>query len=140
MNDKTITDGMIAWLDTYDKIAEIGETHSETLSENIKNIALQRTGKEDIKKFLVGGKYQLQFMLWLKNFSEDDINRIQSLGLLDDFSEWANKQVQLGNIPNIGQNKTVYQISTTNILLMNENEDGTIGDYGIQLYVNYLEK
>lgn len=140
MDNNTITDGMITWLDTYDKIAEIGETHSETLSENIKNIALQRTGKEEIKRFLVGGKYQLQFMLWLKNYSEDDINRIQSLGLLDDFSEWANKQVQLGNIPNIGENKTVYQISTTNILLMNENEDGTIGDYGIQLYVNYLEK
>lgn len=135
-----ITNGILKWLETFPKIAEIGELHSETLSENVKNIALQRTGKETISKYLVGGKFQLQFMLWLKNYSEDDINRIESLGLLDLFSEWASEQIINNNIPQIGEDKTVYSIETSNILLMNESEDGIIGDYGIQLYINYIQK
>ena len=140
MENNEITSGIIKWLESFPEIKEIGEIHSETLSENIKNIALQRTGKETIAKYLKGGKYQLQFMLWLKNYSEDDIYRIQSLGLLDKFSDWAGAQMINNNIPKIGEDKSVYAIETSNILLMSESEDGTIGDYGIQLYINYIQK
>ena len=87
-----------------------------------------------------GGRYELQFMLWLKNYSESDAQKIQSLGILDDFSEWAGVQCKQGNVPYLGDNKSVYNITTTNILLMTKNQDGTIGDYGIQLYIDYSEK
>ena len=140
MKGNSITQGVLDWLETYDKISEIGELHAEELTENVKNIALQRTGKTTIQKWLKGGKYELQFMLWLKNYSESDAQRIMSLGILDDFSEWANSQVQKGNIPKLANNKTVYKITTTNILLMTQNQDGTIGDYGIQLYIDYSER
>jgi hypothetical protein len=135
-----MTQGILDWLDTYDNINEIGETHVEELTENVKNIALQRTGKTTIKKWLNGGRYELQFMLWLKNYSESDAQKIQSLGILDDFSEWAGVQCKKGNVPYLGDNKSVYNITTTNILLMTKNQDGTIGDYGIQLYIDYSEK
>lgn len=135
-----MTQGILNWLDTYDKINEIGETHVEELTENVKNIALQRTGKTTIQKWLNGGRYELQFMLWLKNYSESDAQKIQSLGILDDFSEWAGVQCKQGNVPYLGDNKSVYNITTTNILLMTKNQDGTIGDYGIQLYIDYSEK
>lgn len=135
-----MTEGILEWLDTYNRISEIGETHVEDLTEDIKNIALQRTGQTTIQKWLRGGKYELQFMLWLKNYSESDAQRIQSLGILDDFSEWAKSQCKLGNVPDLGENKSVYNITTTNILLMSRNQDGTIADYGIQLYIDYSEK
>ena len=136
----TITEGILNWLETYDKISEIGRVHTENLTEDIKNIALQRTGKTTIQKWIKGGKYELQFMLWLKNYSESDAQRIQSLGILDEFSDWVNKQCQIGNVPYLDDNKSVYKITTTNILLMSRNQDGTIADYGIQLYIDYNEK
>lgn len=136
----TITDGILNWLETYDKISEIGKVHAEDLTEDVKNIALQRTGKTTLQKWLKGGKYELQFMLWLKNYSESDAQRIQSLGILDDFSDWANRQCKLGNVPYLDSKKSVYKITTTNILLMTKNQDGTIADYGIQLYIDYNEK
>jgi len=140
MTQDTMTDGILNWLETYESISEIGETHVEDLTENVKNIALQRTGKTTLQKWLRGGKYELQFMLWLKNYSESDAQRIQSLGILDDFSDWAKVQCQKGNVPDLGSNKSVYSITTTNILLMSKNQDGTIADYGIQLYIDYSEK
>ena len=59
------------WLQTYEPINEIAmteEIHSERLSENVKNLALQRTGFEPLPLRYVtdrGWYRQYQYMLLL---------------------------------------------------------------------------
>ena len=61
------------WLQTYEPINEIAifeEIHSERLSENTKNLALQRTGFENLPLRYVTDKgwyRQYQYMLLLKS-------------------------------------------------------------------------
>ena len=129
-----------AWLQTYEPINDIAiveEIHSERLTDNVKNLALQRTGFDNSPLKYVTDKgwfRQYQYMLLLKSSSEDDIQRLTNLDWLDDFSDWLDEQNRTKNYPDLGEDKKVESVSCANALTYQESEDGSVSVYSLQLY------
>ena len=131
-----VTSAINKWLLKYEPILEIAQyedIHTEELTDTVKNLALQRTGIEEIARYMVGKKEQYQYMLFLKSESEDDLARINNMDWLDDFRDWIEIQVNNKNLPKI-EGKTVSNISSANTLTYEVNEDGTISTYSLQIY------
>ena len=131
-----ITSAINKWLLKYQpitNIAEIEDIHTEELTDTVKNLSLQRTGIEELQRYMQGKKEQYQYMLYLKSKSEDDKSRIENLDWLDDFRDWIEIQVKNRNFPVI-EGKTVSNITSANTLTYQVNEDGSISTYSLQLY------
>lgn len=130
------------WLQTYEPINEIAikeNIHSERTSENVKNLALQRTGFEDLGKRYItdrGWLRRYQYMLLLKSESEIDEQRLTNLDWLDDFSDWLNEKNSNKDFPILDNNKKVVEVSCANALTYQEDEDGAISIYSLQIYFN----
>ena len=128
------------WLQTYEPIqiiAQIEDIHSERLTENTKNLALQRTGFEELPLKYVTNKgwyRQYQYMLLLKSESEEDTQRLTNLDWLDQFSDWLSEQNTNKNYPILEDNKKIINVSCANALTYQESEDGSISVYSRQLY------
>ena len=126
------------WLQTYEPIQEIAQTediHNERVSENVQNLALQRTGFQNLPLKYVTDKgwyRQYQYMLLLKSESEIDEQRLTNLDWLDDLSNWLIDQK--GNYPELEDNMTIKNVSCANALTYEESEDGSISVYSLQLY------
>lgn len=128
------------WLQTYEpinEIAEIEEIHNERTSNTTKNLALQRTGFEELgMKYITdrGWYRRYQYMLLLKSESEIDKQRLANLDWLDDFSDWLAKQNANRSFPSLENNKTILQVNCANALTYEESEDGAISIYSLQIY------
>lgn len=128
------------WLqncDIIDEIAVIEEIHNERVTDNVKNLALQRTGFENLPPKYVtdtGWFRQYQYMLLLKNESEIDEQRLTNLDWLDEVSDWLEEQNKTKNYPILDNNKIVKHVSCANALTSEESEDGAVSVYSLQLY------
>ena len=131
-----------AWLQTYEPINEIAmteEIHIEGVSESVKNLALQRTGFEELPLRYVTDKgwlRQYQYMLLLKSESEIDEQRITNYDWLDGLSDWLALQNKNKNFPQLADGKKVKEVSCANALTYEQSEDGAISVYSLQIYFN----
>ena len=131
-----------AWLQTYEPINEIAmteEIHIEGVSESVKNLALQRTGFEELPLRYVTDKgwlRQYQYMLLLKSESEIDEQRLTNLDWLDGLSDWLALQNKNQNFPQLEDGKEVKEVSCANALNYEQSEDGAISVYSLQIYFN----
>ena len=131
-----ITSAINKWLLQYEPITEIAkieDIHTEELTDTVKNLSLQRTGIEELQRYMQGKKGQYQYMLYFKSESEGDKSRINNLDWLDDFRDWIEIQVKNRNFPII-EGKTVSNITSANTLTYQVNDDGSITTYSLQLY------
>lgn len=137
--DNSIDEAINNWLLTYDPIKKIAEMiHTETLPDERDTLALQRSGVEKLpQKYITdrGWYRQYQYILLLKSTSEDDIQRLNNLGWLDDLSDWIDEQNSLRNYP-ILKNKQVKEVSCANAITVETSEDDSISTYYLQLYFN----
>ena len=128
------------WLQQYEPIKEIAmmeEIHTERVTENVKNLALQRTGFEVLPmKYITdkGWNRQYQYMLLLKSESEIDEQRLTNLDWLDNFSDWLAVQNRQRNFPNLEDSKQVTDVSCANALTYQEDENGAVSVYSLQIY------
>ena len=133
--DKKIND----WLQTYEPINDIAiveEIHYNELSETDKNLALQRTGFEELPlKYVTdtGWYRQYAYMLLLKSESEIDEHRLTNLDWLDDLSMWLSKQNKEKNFPVLDDGREVKKVSCANALTYDESEDGALSVYSLQI-------
>lgn len=142
MEKDKITVAINKWLLQYKPIEEVAlieNIHTEEVTDTVKNLALQRTGIEEIARFMAGKKEQYQYMLLLKSESEDDIARINNLDWLDSFRDWIEIQVKNRKFPLI-EGKTVSNITSANTLTYETSEDGAISVYSLQLYFDIYSK
>lgn len=125
------------WLQTFEIIKSIAEEdiHSERLTEETHNLALQRTGVEELPLDYVGDKgwkRQYQYMLLLKSESEVDKQRLFNLDWLDELSDEILKANEENNYPNL-DGKEVVNVNCANGITYEESEDGTISIYSLQI-------
>lgn len=130
------------WLKEYEPINEIAQTediHIEGVSETVKNLALQRTGFENLgMKYITdkGWYRQYQYMLLLKSESEIDEQRLTNYVWLDGLSDWLALKNSKREFPILEDNKKVISVSCANALNYEQSEDGSISVYYLQLYVD----
>ena len=130
------------WLQKYEpikEIAEIEEIHTDRLTETTKNLAMQRTGYENLPlKYITdkGWYRQYQYMLLLKSESEVDKQRLENYDWLDKLTDWLDEQNTKKNFPVLEGGKKVKQVSCANTMNYQESEDGQVSVYSLQLYFN----
>ena len=133
-----ITKAINDWLIKYEPIKELAEIHTEELPDEVKTLAIQRSGVEPLQPRYItekGWYRQYQYVLLLKSNSEDDLQRIESLNWLDDLSDWIDQRNILRDYPKL-ENKKVKKVSCANAITFDTNEDGSISTYYLQLYFN----
>lgn len=134
-------DSINNWLQQFEIVSEIAqyeEVHSERLTDNVKNLALQRTGFIDLDKKYVTEKCwrrQYQYMLLLKSESESDRQRLSNYDWLDELSNELDAVNHTRNFPEL-EDAEVYGVSCANAITYQESEDGAISIYSLQLYFN----
>lgn len=130
------------WLQGYEPINEIAmqeKMHNESLSDTVKNLALQRTGVEELPLKYVGDTgwhRQYQYMLLLKSESEIDEQRLSNLDWLDDLSDWLIEKNLKKDFPTLDSNKQITSVSCANALTYEQSEDGSVSVYMLQLFFN----
>ncbi len=134
------------WLQTCPIILDIAQyeaIHNEELTENIKNLALQRTGTDNMPLRYTsdkGWKKQFQYMLLLKSTSENDLLRLSNLDWLDEIMNWLELQNKNKNYPILEDNREVENVSCANALTYQTSEDGAISIYSLQIYFDVRKK
>ena len=129
------------WLQQFeivDEIAQYEDIHSQVLTDNLKNLALQRTGFMELDKKYVTEKCwrrQYQYMLLLKSESESDLQRLSNYDWLDDLTNVLDTANHEKNYPQI-EGCEVYNVSCANAITYQESEDGAVSIYSLQLYFN----
>ena len=129
------------WLKTYEPISDIAryeDVHSEVLSDNVRNLALQRTGFENLQMKYITDKgwfRQYNYMLLLKSESEIDEQRLFNYKWLDDLSNWLSEKNKNRDFP-IMEGYEVKEVGCANSMTYETNDDGSISDYALQLYFN----
>lgn len=128
------------WLKTYEPIKEIAmeeDIHCEGVTENVKNLALQRAGFENLPMKYVTDKGWLreyQYMLLLKSESELDEQRLNNYDWLDKLTDWLAEQNNKRNFPILEDGKKVISVSCANAMNYEQSEDGSVSIYYLQLY------
>lgn len=133
-----ITKAINEWLLQYEHIKDFAKIHTEELPETEESLALQRSGVETLPLSYVGEKgwyRQYQYILLLKNMSEDDSQRLENLDWLDNLSDWIDKQNRERNYP-VLENKRVKKISCANGITYETDEEQNVSVYYLQLYFN----
>ncbi len=135
--ERSITKSINNWLLKYEKITEFAdEIHTEELEDEETNLALQRSGVEEMPPKYVGERCwyrQYNYILFLKNYSESDEQRLNNLDWLDDFVDWFNQQSRSNNYPTI-KDKKVIKIGCNDEVTYQTDKDGNVSNYYIQLY------
>lgn len=129
----SITQSINDWLLTRPLISQNYDLEIEELSDETQKLALQRSGVELIKRYFKGRVEEYQYMLFLKEDSEDDNTKIKNFDWLDDFADDIYEQVEKRNFPEI-EGKQVTNMRCSNQITYEVSDDGTISNYSIQLY------
>lgn len=134
------------WLEQYEpieEIAEFEEIHTEDLTDNLKNLAMQRNGVDNIAPKYVsekGKRKRFQYVLLLKSESEDDLAKLYNYKWLDDLTNWLDKKNTKQDFPNIEDNIKITKIECANAITFDKNEDGSIAIYSLQIFVETYQE
>lgn len=136
-------DSINQWLQQFEIVNEIAQfepIHIQDLTDNVKNLALQRTGVEQLQPKYVNEKCwrrQYQYMLLLKSESESDLQRLTNLDWLDELSELLDEANHNKEFPTFEDAKCYYVGCSNGLIYQeSENDDGAIRIYSLQLYFN----
>lgn len=133
------------WLQSFEIIQEVSqyeEIHTQDLTDNVKNLALQRTGFNELpKKYVTDDCWyrQYQYMLLLKSESESDLQRLSNHDWLDTLTDQLAKANKERNYP-IFEDKECYGVSCANGITYQVSDDGAISVYALQMYFNIKSK
>ena len=136
----SITKAINDWLLTIDLIKEIDDISIEELPDGTKSLALQRTGVTNIKTYYGGLQKQneYQYMLYLRDYSEENNQKVRNFDWLDDLTIEINKRSVEKNLPKMA-NKIFNSANCINPITFSISEDGYISDYAVQLYFRINE-
>lgn len=129
----SITQAINDWLLERPLISNNYDLEMEELPDETQKLALQRSGVELLKRYFKGKVEEYQYMLFLKEDSEDDDTKIKNFDWLDDFADDIYLQTEKGNFPII-EGKQVTSMRCSNQITYEVSDDGTISNYSIQLY------
>lgn len=112
----------------------IKQINTDITSEEPTNYAVTPTGNSKISSDILGNKnYSNNYVFYAKENIANEIDRQETHTFLEGFSAWIDKQNDNNNYPVMPIGYTAYEISVSNILLLETDEDFTTGLYQIQI-------
>jgi len=137
---------MISELRTYIQscplITDLSEDmHIDFTDQKAKSYGIMPTGENILKRFVAGGcKKQYNAVLYIRNYTIDDFERLQNSEFLESFSSWLDEQNLNRNFPVVSENIEIESISCSNGMLFDLDETGDTGLYQLQLQIIYTKE
>lgn len=141
----TVIEGIRTWLAGCPLLDDFtGGQHIDWTDESAGNYGIMPTGCAETETVydVCGGvtRYkQYNLSLYARNWTIDDVVRLENTAFLDAFQTWVEEQQAAGLTPKFGDEPDEEEISARNGMLFQLSEDGQTGLYQIQLAVTYVK-
>ena len=134
------------WLNTCPHLADFtGGRHIDWTDSAPGNYGLAPTGSRitGTDEDIIGNRTVYKHSnraLYARNWTVDDVIRLENTTFLDDFQQWVEEQQAAGLTPKFGDDPDTEEISAQNGMLFELAEGGQTGLYQIQIKINYLKR
>ena len=116
------------------------DMHIDFTDSAATSYGIMPTGENILKRFIAGGcKKQYNAVLYIRNYTIDDFERLQNSEFLENFSSWIEEQNETENFP-IVENINIESVSCANGMLFDLDETGNTGLYQLQLQIIYTKE
>ena len=139
----SIIEGVKAYMQSCPYLQEFtGGVYVDFTDASPGDYGIMPAGEQVIKRYLRGrgAVIQYNFVLYAREFTFEDAQRVDNCAFLEHLSDWIFEQNANKNFPGIGENKTVQRIESANGILFDLGENGDSGLYQIQLQLIYDKK
>lgn len=139
----SITQAVQQWLTTCPHLKTFtGGAHVDWTGPCAGNYGIMPTGCADIEteQDVLGNVIkhkQYNFALYARNWTIDDVIRLENSDFLEMFQNWVEQQQYAGLTPKVGDNPDDEEISAQNGMLFQIDENGQTGLYQIQIAITY---
>lgn len=117
------------------------DIHIDFTDDNITSYGISPTGESTVKEYVGGTKVkQYNASLYIRDFTADDIYRLENCEFLENFSTWIDQQNGVRNFPVISDSIEIDSISCSNGMLFDLDETGDKGTYQIQIHLIYTRR
>lgn len=141
----SVIEGVREWLSGCPLLDIFSGGHIDWTDETAGNYGIMPTGCKNTRTVydICGGvtRYkQYNVSIYARNWTIDDVVRLENTRFLDDFQEWVEDQQQRGLTPKFGDEPDEEEISAQNGMLFQLSEDGQTGLYQMQLAVTFVKR
>jgi hypothetical protein len=136
----SIISGVKTYMQTCPYLQEFtDEAYVDFTSDTPGNYGIMPMGEQRLKRYLRGRgeQWQYSFALYAKNFTFEDLQRIENCEFLEHLTDWVSEQDKNKNFPDIGTGKTARSITCSGGMLFDTEKNGDNGLYQIQLQLIY---
>jgi hypothetical protein len=126
-----IIDRLKTFLASCPSIAE--ELHIDFTDDTATSYGIMPTGIITSQRYMDGGKLmQYSFVIYIRECTAEDLERIANSQFLETFAEWLDTHV-----PELDEGFTADHVETANGMLFDVSADGTTGLYQLQCQLFY---
>ena len=139
----TVFEIMRDWLSTCPHLEQFtGGQHVDWTGPEPGNYGIMPTGSADVsvEEDVLGNilkTKQYNLALYARDWTIDDVVRVENTEFLDLFADWVEEQQWTGQIPPVGDRPEMEVVTAQNGMLFELSEDGQTGLYQIQIAVTY---
>jgi len=139
-NNKSLLEAMKNFVQMYPNMAELDLHYDQTVSEPV-NYSIQTSGLVKLSEDILGNQtWQYNALLQSREYTADDLSRLNASAFTEDFIWWIEEQNASRNYPVLAENFTPTSIKADNGMLLALDEDGDRGLYQIQIHLNFERK
>lgn len=121
----------------YPDIAELDLHYDQTEAEPV-NYSIQTSGLVKLSEDILGDQtWQYNALLQSREYTADDISRLNASEFSEHFIWWVEYQNMTHNFPDLDSGLKPTKISADNGMLLALDDDGDRGIYQIQLHLTF---
>ena len=129
------------YIKTCPHINLLAEVTVDLADEAPTNYAVIPGGDTILTRYIDGGeKHQYSFSLVAREFTFQDVERVENAAFLEQFSEWIGEQERARNFPDFGEGIEITAMECANGFLYQLDETGQKGLYQIQCKIFYTRR
>lgn len=138
--NKSLLEAMKEYVLQYPNLGDIDLHIDQTESEPV-NYSIQTSGLVKLSEDVCGNQtWQYNALLQSREYTADDLSRLNASAFTEDFIFWIEKQNSSRNYPELAGNFEPISISADNGILLALDEDGDRGLYQTQIHFTFEEE
>lgn len=135
--NKSLLEAMKEYVLQYPNLGDIDLHIDQTESEPV-NYSIQTSGLVKLREDILGNQtWQYNALLQSREYTADDLSRLNASAFTENFIFWVEEQNSSGNYPHLAENFIPTSIKADNGMLLALDEDGDRGLYQIQLHLRF---
>ena len=136
-NRTSLLEAMKNFVQQYPDISALDLHYDQTDSEPV-NYSIQTSGLVKLSEDILGNQtWQYNALLQSREYTADDIARLNASEFTENFIFWVEYQNMTRNCPELDKGFEPIKISADNGMLLALDEDGDRGLYQIQLHLTF---